>query len=132
MKAMSSVIVISNPASFRDEARWQRVCAVCEQPGAFHAHHVIPKQQLRNLRRPQYDTRGALRLCSPGTVGNCHMQHEGGPTKLVTTKHLTQTNICYVFEVWGPAAEGWLERYYSGADDRLNLHHDEECPHCQS
>lgn len=121
--------VVSNPASFHAEARYQRVCAVCGRGGAYHAHHVIDKQELRKRRLPLYDTRGALRLCV-----HCHMQFEwAGPGKiLVLQKHLKDVHFCYVWEVMNAAGTNMLERQYGGADDpRWQQHVEGLCLECQ-
>jgi hypothetical protein len=120
---------VSNPASFRAEARWQRVCAVCGAAGSFHAHHVLPKHLLRRLKLPRYDTRGALRLCE-----HCHMQFEwGGPGKVeIAVRCLTDQNICYLYEVLGVTVVQ-LEGKYSNfdVDPRWHKHRMGECLECQ-
>jgi hypothetical protein len=128
---------LSNPASFYQAARWQRVCAVCGRasgrPDArgrtWHAHHVVPKPILRRLHLPEYDTRGALRLCT-----DCHMAFEwAGPGKVhVMPKHMTDENICYVWEVLGVAVVQ-IERKYGvfDADPRWHRHRMGECELCQ-
>lgn len=120
---------ISSAASFWSEARWQRVCAVCGQGGGFHAHHCLPKQHLRRLGLPLYDTRNALRLCD-----TCHMQFEwGGPGKVQLPLHcLTENNICYLYEVLGPAIVT-LERKYGSFEHepRWHKHRMGECESCQ-
>ena len=122
-------MAVSNPGSFRAEARWQRVCQVCGAGGHFNAHHTIPKHILRRLGLPLYDTRGALRLCD-----HCHMQFEwGGPGKQeIPVRCLPDQAICYVWEVLGPTAV-MLERKYSpfDFDPRWLKHHLGECPLCQ-
>lgn len=121
---------ISNPQSFRAEARYQRVCAVCGAAGAFHAHHVVPKTILRRLRLPLYDTRNALRLCT-----RCHMSYEwGGPGKIrLGVFRLTDDNLCYCWETLGPTI-GMIERKYGGSfalDPRWLKHRMGECERCQ-
>lgn len=120
---------ISNAASFRAEARWQRVCAICGAGGAFQAHHVVPKHVLRRLGLPLYDPRNALRLCT-----QCHMLFEwGGPGKVpIPVLRLTDQNICYVWETLGVAVVR-LERKYGNFnhDPRWVRHQMEECPLCQ-
>lgn len=122
---------ISNPHSFHLEARHQRVCArrECQRGGKFHAHHVVPRSWLRKNRLPQFDTRGALRLCD-----ECHMQFEwAGPGKLqVVTAELTQDNLCYVWEVMRLSGIDFLKREYGSADDpRFACHIDGLCLACQ-
>lgn len=129
---------VSSPSAFWQEARYQGFCAVCDrqygEPDArghrWHAHHVVPKDTLRRLRLPQYDTRGALRLCT-----DCHMAFEwAGPGKIaVPVTCWTQTNVCYVWEVLGVTAVQ-LERKYGplDVDERWVKHLTEECPLCQA
>lgn len=119
---------ISNPQSFKNEARWQRVCATCNKGGAFHAHHVVDKAILRNrcgLRGIQlYDTRNALRLCQG--LGDpdrrCHFRHENRVEGyVVKTKNLTDANIEYAFEMLGLYAADYLRDEYddSEPDERI-------------
>lgn len=130
--------VISDPTSFHREAQSQRVCAICDRPGGrpnfrgerWEAHHVIPKQLLRRLKLPQYDIRGALRLCT-----DCHGGFEnGGVAKvLIPIAKLKGMNICYVWETLGVTC-GQIERPYEGTfeeDPRWLLHELEECPLCR-
>jgi hypothetical protein len=117
---------ISNPKSFRNEARWQRVCAVCQKGGDFHAHHVVDKAILKNrcgLRGIQlYDTRNALRLCQ--ALGDpdrrCHFQHENR-RRVVKTTELTQENLEYAFLMLGEYASDYLRDEYddSERDERI-------------
>jgi hypothetical protein len=60
------------------------------------------------------------------------MQHEwAGPGKVdIELRQLKDANICYAFEVMGPAAAVYLERHYTGFDDRLALHLERACE-CQ-
>ena len=120
--------VISNPKSFWEEARYQQVCARCEKGGQFHAHHVVAQNWLKQRHLPEYDTRNALRLCV-----RCHMQFEwAGPGKIqVETRQLTQDNICYIFAIMAGAGVDYLQREYTGADDRWWLHAAGECTACQ-
>lgn len=134
---MTTLTAISDPNSFWQEARWQRVCAVCDRangrPDArgrtWHAHHVIPRDILRRLGLPQYDTRGALRVCT-----DCHMSFEwAGPGKVpLTPRHMTDQNICYIWEVLGVAVV-MLERKYGEFDHepRWVKHRMGECELCQ-
>lgn len=120
---------ISNPASFRAAARWQQVCAVCKTAKPWHAHHVVPEQRLSKLHLPLHDPRNALRLCV-----DCHMSFEWGGVDKVEVRwaHMTDENICYVFEVLGVTVVQ-LERRYGSVDDdpRWEKHLRGECPVCQ-
>lgn len=110
--------VISNPASFRLEAEFQRVCAVCEKPGPWQPHHVIPKQWLDKHGFPLWNTRNALRLCV-----RCHMQYEhSGRQVVVPEAKLTDLNVCYVFETMGPAGMDFLVRRYGAVGHRFAAH----------
>jgi hypothetical protein len=112
---------LQDPLSFHDEARWQRVCAVCKKPtsGRFHAHHVVDKQTLRHLGitgNALYDTRNALRLCHGLTTSvRCHFRHENR-VRVVKTTELTDDNIAYAFRVLGDAALDYLRREYDDTD----------------
>jgi hypothetical protein len=123
-------MIISNPASFRAEAQFQRVCAYCEKADSFQSHHVVPKQDLRRRGLPLYDTRGALRLCEGLDTDKCHMRIEKGIYVLETAK-LLQVNICYVWETLDMAGQNLLERNYTGVDRRYTLHTEGNCPLCQ-
>lgn len=111
---------VQNPASFHDEARWQRVCANCGATGSFHAHHVIDKQTLRRKlgcgkRDPRlYDTRNSLRLCEGLNGPRCHMNSEwGGVSRVkVPTSRLRDANIEYAFEILGAYAADYLRHEY--------------------
>lgn len=124
---------ISNPASFRDEARFQRECAVCGSPGDYEAHHVVSKQELkkRGLVHRLHDPRNCLRLCKGGK--RCHMNREhGGVSKIVIlTESLTNDNICFLWETLDVAGQNYLERHYTGIDRRYTLHQDGRCGLCQ-
>lgn len=120
---------ISDPHSFWLEARYQRICAHCGSTWPWHAHHVISKNWLKRNHLPEYDTRAALRLCD-----RCHMQFEwAGPGKIqLVITDLTQSNLCYVWEIMGPAGQDFLDREYAGHDDeRWTCHIREECEECQ-
>ena len=113
---------ICNPGAFRDEARWQRVCANrdCGSSGHFHAHHVVDKAILRNRchldGNELYDTRNALRLCE-GLDGNrCHMQFENRRVA-IRTRWLTDANIEYAFEKLGLYAADYLRAEYDDQSD---------------
>ena len=120
-------MAIANPASFRAEARYQRVCAKCGKAGGFHAHHVVDKAILRDRCKLSgddlYDTRNALRLCE-GLDGNrCHLQFENRRIA-ITTRMLTDDNIEYAFEVLGAYAYDYLRQEYRDhptPDPRLEL-----------
>jgi hypothetical protein len=120
---------IQNPVSFRQEARWQRVCAVCLKPtsGHFQTHHVVDVQTLRRhgvKGNALYDTRNALRLCQNlGDVDvRCHFQHENR-RRVVKTGELLDHNIEYAFEVLGVFAADFLRQEYddSERDARVEL-----------
>jgi hypothetical protein len=108
--------MIDDPHSFWLEARWQRGCAACGKFGAFHAHHVVDKQQLRRARGPLYDPRNALRLCP-----TCHFQFEhAGPGKIeIELTKLTDDNVEFAFAVLGDYALDYLRRQYIGHDPRV-------------
>lgn len=119
--------VISNPASFRMAARYQTVCAVCETPGPWQPHHVVPKQWLDRQRLPLWDARNALRLCVP-----CHMNYEhGGRRVVVPEAKLVDVNICYIFEVRGLAGMDFLLRKYGVVGHRFVAHIEGRCALCQ-
>lgn len=117
---------IANPHSFHNEARFQRVCALCELPGGtFQAHHVVDKATLRDkcgLRgNALYDTRNALRLCEGLRTRRCHMQFENRRVAIPTSK-LLDDNIAYAAEVLGPLrAVSYLRAEYddSAGDPRI-------------
>lgn len=119
---MTEVRVIANPASFRSEARWQRVCAVCQKPGRFVAHHVVYEQHLRNwygLRgNALFDTRNAL-----GTHSSCHTGKQHSGSQRIKTRDLRDENIEYAFELMGVRAYNYFERFYdnSSPDPRIEL-----------
>jgi hypothetical protein len=122
-------MAISNPASFRAEARWQRVCANCGSHGPFHAHHIVPKRLLRRLKLPLWDTRNALRLCH-----RCHMQIEwGGVHRLrVPAENLPDQSLCYIYEALGAAAMRVAISYPGiDLDPRMTRHFIGDCPLCQ-
>lgn len=123
---------ISNPASFREEAQFQRVCARCGGGGDYQAHHVVPKQDLkrRGLVHKLYDPRNALRLCE-GLDGNrCHMRFEKRML-VIETKLLLPANICFIWETLDVAGQNFLERTYTGVDRRFTRHEEGGCPICQ-
>lgn len=99
------------------EARSQGVCAVCGKGGPFEAHHVLERQELSRRGLPEFDTRGALRLCKEA-VGNCHSRHTTA-TRRVKFSELTEENISYAFEALGPFAIDYLTRRYEVDDGRV-------------
>ena len=125
-------MTISNPESFREEARFQRVCANCGSAGAFHAHHVLPKQALGKLGLVHrlYDPRNALRLCEGLDTNRCHMELEKRNI-VVGTDILLDENICFLWEVLKQAGQNFLERYHTGVDRRFTRHTEGGCPICQ-
>lgn len=110
-------VVIANPASFWNEARFQVSCFICGKPGDFHAHHVVDKQTLRReygrTGDSLYDTRNAMRLHR-----YCHFQFENSRAEIPLTK-LKDCMIEYAVEVMGLRAYDYLKRYYSGDDERV-------------
>ncbi len=134
---MTRLATISDPSSFHEEARYQRVCAICGRAGGrpdfrgrtWHAHHVLPRRLLRRLKLPEWDTRNALRLCT-----DCHMSSEwaGASAVKIAVADLKDDNICYAFEVLG-ATVVQLERTYGDfeADERWARHLTEGCELCQ-
>lgn len=110
---------ICNRVSFHEEAQYQLVCAACQKPGPFHAHHVIYEgilqRELGLSGRWLDDTRNALRLCTE-LVGNCHMRHHWAFRKVKTTE-LTDDNIEYAFEKLQARAADWLRQYYDDSDE---------------
>jgi 5-methylcytosine-specific restriction endonuclease McrA len=121
----------SSPSSFYAEAQFQRTCAVCGAAGAFDAHHVVSKQRIKRLSPPTtlqqllYDPRNALRLCE-----RCHSRYTNRVMK-INTKLLKDQNICFIWEVLGPAGRNLLERDYTGTERRYTLHEENGCPLCQ-
>lgn len=106
---------IDDSRSFWREAAYQQVCAVCLGATApdqqrilkqFEAHHVVYKAFCERLRLPLYHTTNALRLCV-----RCHDRHHSRQEPVPVIK-LTDENIAFVVFAYGPAAPGWLERYY--------------------
>lgn len=123
--------MISNRASFHDAARFQVACAFCGAIGrAFEAHHVIKRQRLRRRGLPEWDTRGAVRLCEGLGTNGCHHAIEKGRDRLDTAR-LPQAAICYVWECLGLAGYNMLAAAYTPAESRFTIHEVGECPHCQ-
>ena len=58
----------------RRAAGKQKRCAACGKRASFQAHHVLYRQHLRAEGLPQWDVRGALRVCDE-IAGNCHARH---------------------------------------------------------
>lgn len=111
-------LAVSNRQSFVNEARWQRVCAVCGSTGSFQAHHVVYEQHLRSDRLPKYTTLNALRICATG-AGTCHGDHHSGKRRIKVSE-LTEANLLYAFAIYGAYAADYLRRYYhDDADPRL-------------
>lgn len=115
---------LANPKSFREEARYQGLCALCGMSGPFHAHHVVDKAKLRDrcgLRgNDLYDPRNAMRLCE-GLDGNrCHMNFENRVVK-ITTKMLSDQNIEYAFEKLGAYAADYLRAEYDDSDPDFRI-----------
>jgi hypothetical protein len=96
--------------AFREEALWQRVCAVCQRPGPYHAHHTIHEQELARRNWPTWDERNALRICNEG-VENCHSRHHW-KVRPIRTVELLDMNVALAFEVMGLYGADWLRRYY--------------------
>lgn len=109
-------MAISNPESFRAEARAQFECAVCGSTGSWDPHHVVQRQHLRRLGLPEWDTRNALRLCQ-----DCHTAHTSHYRKVPLVKILDE-NVAYAYEALGTAAFDYFARRYSGADPRVTVH----------
>jgi hypothetical protein len=114
---------ICNPRSFREEARFQRVCQLCGAPGPFHAHHVVDKKELekKGLRgNDLYDTRNAMRLCEGLDTKRCHFQFENRMVP-ITTEMLMDQHIEYAFEKLGAYAFDYLRQEYddSAEDPRI-------------
>lgn len=110
-----TLVGVCGRESFRAEARWQRVCAVCGTAGGFHPHHVVTEGELRRrcgLRgRELYNTLNALRVCV-----RCHERHHSpGRMRLIKTIELKTANVVYAFQMLGLRAVSYLRRYY---DDR--------------
>ena len=122
----------NNPRSFYLEGQYQRVCAVCGSAGRFEVHHCLSKQRIKRVSVVAhrslllYDRRNALRLCE-----GCHGRYTNRVMK-INTKLLKDQNICFIYEVLGPAGRNLLEREYTGADRRWNQHQEGHCHLCQS
>lgn len=112
--------MVSNPESFRLEARFQRACAVCGATGEFDPHHVVERQELRRRGLLEWDTRNALRLCKilGAAGGNCHSAHTTGARR-VRLDQLLDENVDYAFEALGAFAYFYLRRRYVGEDARV-------------
>lgn len=104
---------------FKEEARSQRVCAVCGEVDSFDGHHVVELNWLKANGKPWYMRPNALRLCDRFSKNKCHEKHTNGSRK-VKLKELTDDNINYAFAVMGAAAEVYLHRHYDGKDPRVD------------
>jgi hypothetical protein len=118
---------ISNPASFRAEAAYQRVCAECGEGGAFDAHHVVARALLKRMGLVHllYDPHNALRLCD-----RCHERYTNR-VLVIETATLTDANLCFIWAVLGVAGHNYLDRHYTGIDRRYTLHEEGVCALCQ-
>lgn len=110
--------------AFKEEARRQRVCAVCGRAGndekgnpvPWEAHHVITKAYLKRYGHPLWHPDNSLRVCSEP----CHGQHTRG-FKRMPLSCLTDRNIAYAVTLLGePKAHEYLTRHYSGEDPRVD------------
>jgi hypothetical protein len=112
---------MDNPASFWDEARYQRRCAACgAEDRPFHAHHVVDRQELKRRGAPIFDPRNALRLCDDIERNRrCHLNFEYAGLPVALTA-LTDDNIAFAFEVLGDFAPDYLRERYTGEDERLS------------
>lgn len=107
--------MISNPLSFFNEACHQERCAGCgSKTKPFQAHHVIYRQELRRRGLPEWDTRGARRVCE-GPL-ECHVNHHSPNGPKIKTKRLTDENIEYAFESLGAYAYDYLRARYDDSD----------------
>lgn len=112
---------VCSKEAFHAEARWQGLCVNCDEGGAFHAHHVVDKQTLKNRcglsGRDLYDTRNSMRLCNNLDGKRCHMNFEWGNGSLkIATQKLSDENIEYAFEKLGTYAADYLRREYDDSD----------------
>lgn len=99
-------------AAFRDEARFQRVCAETGASGPWHAHHVVEKKHCRENGWPLYDPRNALRLAY-----DTHMTGQTAAMRRVKTTNLLDCNIAFAVECMGSGrATDYLRRYYDDSD----------------
>lgn len=120
---------VSNPASFRAEAKWQIECFLCGAVGQpFHAHHVVDKGELRKWGVPEelrYDTRLAMRLCEGIDTRHCHLHFEKKKVGFeIPLAKLSDDHIEVAFELAGryfigTAAYEYLKREYAGDDARV-------------
>lgn len=113
---------MTDTRAFHDAAKFQRVCAMCDKPLPFHAHHVIYEQDARNAlgvrkhHQSLYDPRNSLRLCD--RYGNdCHMRHHNAncPEEVKTIK-LKDENVAYAFEILGLYGADYLRRKYDDTE----------------
>lgn len=99
---------------FREEARAQRCCQMCgTTKGAWHPHHVVYLQHLREVGAPLYDTRNSMRLCE-----DCHRRHHNR-SKVIPLAKLTAEHIAYAFEKLGLRAHSYLRERYEGENPRV-------------
>jgi hypothetical protein len=103
-----------NRAAFKDEARFQKVCAVgdgdCDDPtGPWHPHHVVYEQHVVSVDpRLRHDPDNALRV----TV-SCHGPHHSGQRR-IRTRELRDENINFAVRLLGAGkAVNYLRRYYN-------------------
>lgn len=101
-----------NRASFKDEARFQKRCAVLDCPhptGPWHPHHVVYEQHIVSVDpRLRYDPDNALRITVP-----CHGSHHSGQRR-IRTRELRDENIDFAVRLLGAGkAVNYLRRYYS-------------------
>jgi hypothetical protein len=104
-------------------AAWrQRGCAVSGDARDFangaknwEAHHVVEARELkkRNLHHLLWDERNALRLRP-----DIHRRHTNRMEPVPMTA-LKDDNIAFAFEVMGASAKEYLERLYTGTDERV-------------
>lgn len=115
--------LIRETRAFREEARRQRVCAVCgrtanipgEGPNPWEAHHVITRSFLKRNRLAEFHPDNSLRLCSYP----CHALHSTAALRIPLTC-LTDRNVAYAVRLLGEAkAHDYLTRHYTGTDPRV-------------
>lgn len=97
----------------RQAARAQRVCAVTGRGGAFHAHHPVREQDVEQL--DPHDPRNALRI-----LPAVHWEHHWGNTRIPLAA-LTDDNLSFAFQEFGPYAHDYLRSRYAGDDPRVTI-----------
>lgn len=111
------------PADFRQEARYQKVCAICGKPGGgVHGHHVIDRQELRRRNLPEWDHRNALRVhpfCPSKPLAGHYAHENARDHSRIPLSRLTDKNVEFAAEALGDYAYDHLTRYYSGTDERV-------------